>query len=65
LFAVVNVARHLGLDSEVALRRAARKFQDRFTAVERMATADGLTLGNGLDAEALDAFWERAKANPS
>lgn len=61
LFAVVNVARHLGLDAEVALRRATSKFQERFTKVEGLAAADGVELAKGADAAVLDALWERAK----
>src|SRR5207244_2764688 len=37
LFAVVNVARHLGLDPEAALRGATAKFRERFAAIERLA----------------------------
>ena len=61
LFAVVNVARHLDLDPEAALRGATAKFKDRFTAVEALAAARGLDLG-ALDLPGLDALWEEVKA---
>ena len=44
LFAVVNVARHLGIDAEAALRAATGKFRGRFEAVERLAGARGADL---------------------
>ena len=61
LFAVVNVARHLGVDAELALRAAAAKFRRRFEAVEVLAVERGIDLAAaGLDA--LDALWEEVKA---
>ena len=61
LFAVVNVARHLGLDPEAALRGATGKFRDRFSAVETLAADRGLDLSL-LDVEGLDALWREVKA---
>jgi uncharacterized protein YabN with tetrapyrrole methylase and pyrophosphatase domain len=61
LFAVVNVARHLGVDPEAALRSAAAKFRERFMALERLAGARGLALRE-LDLQGLDALWEEVKA---
>ncbi|HEX2699239.1 MAG TPA: nucleoside triphosphate pyrophosphohydrolase [Acidimicrobiales bacterium] len=61
LFAVVNVARHLGFDPEAALRAATAKFRDRFTAVESLARARALDL-NALDLAGLDALWEEVKS---
>ena len=60
LFACVNVARHLGVDAEMALRQAARKFASRFVEVERLAARDGLAMP-GAPLEALDALWDAAK----
>ena len=44
LFALVNVARYLDIDSETALRDATNKFRDRFQYVERQAHASGRSL---------------------
>jgi tetrapyrrole methylase family protein/MazG family protein len=56
LFAVVNLARHLGVDSEQALRRAAGRFERRFRAMEKVGSLSGLSL------EEMDRRWEAAKA---
>lgn len=62
LFAIVNVARHLGVEAELALRQAAAKFRDRFTAVEALAAERGVDLRSaGL--AALDAMWDEVKAS--
>jgi tetrapyrrole methylase family protein/MazG family protein len=60
LFAVVNVARHLNVDPEAALRAATVKFRDRFGAVEEMAAARGVDL-RSLDLSGLDALWDEVK----
>lgn len=61
LFAVVNLARKVGVDPGTALDRANRKFQDRFEAIERLAEARGLEIDRaGLDA--LDRLWDEVKA---
>ena len=61
LFAVVNVARHLGLEPEAAMRAATAKFRERFAGVEALAAARGLDLA-GLDLAGLDALWDEVKA---
>lgn len=55
LFSVVNLARHLELDPEVAVRSATHRFEERFRAMEAMGPLDGLTL------EQLDERWNDAK----
>jgi uncharacterized protein YabN with tetrapyrrole methylase and pyrophosphatase domain len=60
LFAVVNLARHLGFDPESSLRAATAKFAGRLASVEELATSRNLDL-HALDAPALDALWEEAK----
>ena len=55
LFTVAQLARHLGVDAEAALRGANAKFQARFEAME----AD---LGDAWDGADLEAAWGRAKA---
>ena len=62
LFSVVNVARHLSLDAETALRAAASKFRRRFERVETLAQERGLDMSTaGL--ETLDALWDEAKGS--
>ena len=60
LFAVVNVARHLQVDPESALRAAANKFRRRFEQVEAIAADRGIDL-LAADLAALDALWDEAK----
>ena len=61
LFATVNVARHLGIDPELALRRATDTFRTRFEHVERLAAAEGIDL-HAADLPTLDRLWDTAKA---
>ena len=56
LFAVVNYARHLGVDSEAALRGANAKFEERFRLIE---TAPGFA---DLSLDRKEALWQAAKA---
>src|SRR5947208_6649197 len=60
LFAVVNLARKLGVDPDHALERANDKFRRRFAAVERLAESRGLDLGRASLA-ALDELWDEGK----
>ncbi len=60
LFAVVNLARHLEVEPEAALRSATARFAERFRLVEHYASNDSLDL-HELSLETLDALWERAK----
>jgi tetrapyrrole methylase family protein/MazG family protein len=61
LFALVNAARHLGINAEMALRSANQKFVERFTRMEAMARAQGVELAS-LTLEEQDQLWNRAKA---
>jgi tetrapyrrole methylase family protein/MazG family protein len=54
LFAVVNVARHLGLDPESSLREASAKFRRRFAAMEALAAERGVAVDDDL--------WDEVKA---
>jgi len=62
LFVAVNIADHLGIDAEQALRGANAKFRGRFGEVERLARDRGVDLKN-LDLAGLDALWDEAKAS--
>ncbi len=61
LFALVNLARHLDVDAELALRAATDKFRDRFSAVERLAATRDIDL-TSADLAALDALWDEVKS---
>jgi ATP diphosphatase len=61
LFVVANVARHLKIDPETALRSANHKFTRRFHAIERSLAAAGRTPAQSTLAE-MDRLWDEAKA---
>jgi tetrapyrrole methylase family protein/MazG family protein len=61
LFAIVNVARHLRIDPELALRAATDKFRSRFEGVERLARQRSIEL-RGAELATLDALWDEVKA---
>jgi MazG family protein len=69
LFALVNLARHQGVDAELCLRKTADRFAGRFAHVERRVKErhGGFALGpDGKPAasvplEVLDAYWDEAK----
>jgi XTP/dITP diphosphohydrolase/ATP diphosphatase len=59
LFTMINLARHLNIDAESALRRSNAKFRTRFAAMERASGgADHLQT---LPAEDLERLWSEAK----
>ena len=60
LFVVANVARHLKLDPEAALRSANQKFTRRFHAIEEKLAAQGRTPAQSTLAE-MDRLWDEAK----
>jgi tetrapyrrole methylase family protein / MazG family protein len=62
LFAVVNVARHLRIDPELALRAATDKFRSRFEGVERLARERSIELRDA-DLSTLDALWDEVKSH--
>ena len=57
LFSVVNLARHLGIDPEAALRDSSSRFETRFRRVEALADRplDAMTI------DELETLWQRAK----
>lgn len=61
LFAAVNLARHLKIDPEAALRGANLKFERRFAHIEsRLAERGGAPEGASLDE--MERLWAEAKA---
>jgi ATP diphosphatase len=61
LFVVANVARHLKLDPETALRGANQKFFRRFRHIEERLASQGSSPAQSNLAE-MDALWDEAKA---
>jgi len=59
--ALVNVARHTGIDAELSGRAAARKFRTRFEQLELLAAERGLDL-RAADLQQLDAMWNEVKS---
>jgi len=64
LFVVVNIARHLGVDTESALKRSNQKFTRRFRHMEATLYQRGQTLDESCS-EDLEALWAAAKASES
>jgi MazG family protein len=60
LFTLVNVARRLNVDPELALRGATRRFMERVERASELAAAEGRDWRD-LDLGAQDAYYERAK----
>ena len=61
LFALVNLARHLGLDPEGALAGANRKFRRRFAGLEELLAERGARASD-LEIEELEDLWLQAKS---
>lgn len=61
LFSMVNLARHIGVDAESALRAATAKFAKRFRAVEARVKASGKEM-KAMSLAELDAVWDAVKA---
>ena len=60
LFSVVNIARFVGADAELALSRATDKFAARFRAVEELARGRGIDM-KSASTELIDSLWEEVK----
>lgn len=61
LFVVANLARHLGVEPEEALRRTNAKFTRRFESIEAALARDGRGPKDSTLQE-MDALWDAAKA---
>lgn len=62
IFTMVNVARHLGIDAEQALRIANRKFTKRFDYIETTLAQQGCSIAD-TSVDTLEKLWEKAKKN--
>lgn len=60
LFVITNLARHIGVDPELALRQANNKFERRFRAVEKQAKSRHPQRARHPLAE-LDKLWDKVK----
>lgn len=60
LFAMVNLARHLNVDAETALRGGNEKFERRLRYIESNLTAQGKRFAE-TDLQELDRLWDEAK----
>lgn len=62
LFAVVNLARHLNVDANVALTQANQKFMRRFEQVEQKIQASGKSVLE-CTLEEMESLWGEVKKN--
>lgn len=62
LFAMANLARHLSIDPEAALRRTNDKFRRRFQSIEAALARSGRTPAQST-LEEMEALWQAAKAD--
>lgn len=60
LFAVVNLARKVGVRPGPALERANRRFRERFATIERLAAERGMEI-HSAGLPLLDQLWDEAK----
>jgi nucleoside triphosphate diphosphatase len=60
LLVAVNLARHLNVNPEIALKESTKKFSKRFHYIEQQVEASGRSLRD-CELVELDAFWHEAK----
>ena len=60
MFSIVNLGRHLGVDSEEALKQTNRKFTNRFNFVESSIRSQGKKIEN-TTLEEMETLWQQAK----
>ncbi len=56
LFTIVNIGRHLGVDSEMSLLSMLQRFKTRFQNMEALLEADGRKIDD-VDSDALNSYW--------
>ena len=64
LFMAVNIARHVKVDPELALRGANKKFRERFGYIERRLAEQGRSFEES-SLDELEELWKEAKSPPS
>ena len=60
MFSIVNLGRHLGVDSEEALKQTNRKFIKRFKFVEETILSEGKDI-QSASLEEMEKLWSKAK----
>jgi uncharacterized protein YabN with tetrapyrrole methylase and pyrophosphatase domain len=60
LFALTNLARHLNIDAETALRKAGKRFSQRFRYIEKKLVDTGEDIHHSSLAR-LEDLWQEAK----
>lgn len=60
LFTAVNVARFLGVDPEIALKKANRKFKQRFSSMESASRREGKSFAD-LPRPRMEELWDQSK----
>jgi MazG family protein len=60
IFSAVNLARKLGIDPEAAVRRANRRFADRFARIEKAAAERGVSVAD-IPMDEKERIWQKAK----
>ncbi len=60
LFSCVNLARHLKVDPDMAMRQANNKFENRFRSMEHRAQDDGRNFQQ-LTLDEMEAYWQQIK----
>jgi ATP diphosphatase len=61
LFSIANLARHLGIEPETALRKANDKFTKRFETMERAVAQSGRAMSE-MNIDELERVWQQAKS---
>ena len=59
-FAVSNLARHLGVDPESAIRRSNRKFEQRFKSIEQLASVENKNLAE-MTLDEMEVLYQHVK----
>ena len=60
LFSMINYARFIGIEPELALEKTNKKFIKRFRTMESLINSSGIGLEN-VSLEKFDQYWEEAK----
>jgi len=62
IFSLINYARFIKIDPDMALKKTNKKFVDRFKYMEKSAKSENITI-QSLGLDDLNSLWEKAKKN--